>query len=214
MKKDKKPAFTLVETMIVVILIGIISLTCVKNIRQNDTHGKEYIAKAYKVIENIDYALGQIRDLDKTNCPLGSFIIKNKIATSGTKYAYELGLLNVSTSSDMFNVLKDYIKFEQTGLNFCDYSGYCSSDNYPAGRISGDIYIGTELYASVSNCPSYYTPEGELIDLTSDSMKEFKTGDFPKCWGRLLVDVNGAQGPNTEGQDIFIYGLDANGIHQ
>ena len=33
-----------------------------------------------------------------------------------------------------------------------------------------------------------------------------------KCWGELYIDTNGIDTPNTYGQDIFIYGLDENGI--
>lgn len=208
MGKYKKTAFTLAEVMIVVVIISFIAITMIKSKQNENIHEKEYIAKAYKAIETVDYALSQIREGDAA-CPMSAFIIKNKIATSGTKYAYEKAL-TAADATATFNILKNYIKFEQDGLNFCTYSGYCdaSSKNYPAGKISGDIYIGIELYDNIADCPNYYTPEGDSV-----SIRAGVDGENPKCWANLLVDVNGADGPNTQGSDVFVYGLDAKGIH-
>ncbi len=210
MKNHKIAAFTLAEVLITLFIISVIALVYIKSVKNDGIKEKEYIAKAHKAIETVNYAISQTCESDAVSCPVGTYIVQNRIARTGTtKYAYEY-VFSAANSTDAFNIFKNYIKFEQTDLNFCTYSGYCdaSSKNYPAGKISGDIYVGINKYDAIANCPNFYTPEGDLITVRA----ELKTGEYPKCWGNLLVDVNGADGPNTEGNDIFVYGLAANGV--
>ena len=213
MDKNGKIAFTLAEVLITLVIISFISIISIKTIKNNNDSfsGKDDYARVYKVIENFDYAFAQIRDLEKINCPMGKFINKTKIATSGTKYAYEK-VLNAADATAVFDILKNYIKFDEEDLNFCDYSGYCDDStqaNNPAGKIAGDIYVGINMYDNISDCPNYYMPDAGLITVRTD----VKTGDKPKCWGNLLIDINGAKSPNSEGEDVYIFGLDENGIH-
>ena len=213
MNKNAKTAFTLAEVLITMVIISFISLTTIKVVKNsNDTFsGKDDYSKVYKVIENFDYAFAQIRDLEKINCPMGKFINKTKIATSGTMYAYEK-VLSAANATAVFNILKNYIKFDEEDLNFCDYSGYCNDStqaNNPAGKLAGDIYVGINMYESISDCPDYYVPDTGLITVRTD----IKTGEKPKCWGNILIDINGAKQPNSLGEDVYVFGLDENGIH-
>lgn len=200
----KNKAFTLAETLIAMLILGIIAAIMIKNLKTDDHIEKTFIPKANKAIQVFDEAAVQLLDIDNPNCPMGEFIINNNT----------IGLLNDSgnavNSQEAFNMLSQYIKFEKTGLNFCANSGYCAdSTTIPAGRISGDTFVGFEV-TSVSDCPDFYKPgQSEKITVVNDPITDIK----PKCWAKLYIDVNGADAPNVEGQDIFVLGVDRKGIH-
>ncbi len=201
----KNKAFTLAEVLIAMTIIGIVAAILLTTIRADRQVEKTFAPKANKAIELFDEGATQLLDIDKTNCPMSEFIINET----------EKGLYNSSgtavTSQEAFDLFSEYIKFEKTGLNFCANSGYCeSSTTIPGGKISGDIYVGVAVN-DIADCPDFYRPgTAEKITVANDLL----SGAKPKCWAKLYIDVNGSDGPNTEGKDVFVLGFDRKGVHR
>ncbi len=200
----KNKAYTLAEILITLTIVGMLAVIMFKNLRTDDHMEKTFVPKALKAIEVFGEASTQILDVDNANCPMSEFIINNNT----------IGLYNSSgkavSSQEAFNMFAKFIKFEKSGINFCDNSGYCeSSTSIPAGRISADTYVGLAV-TSVTDCPDYYKPGVDTkVSVTTDLL----TGAKTKCWAKLYIDVNGAEGPNTEGKDVFVLGMDRRGVH-
>ena len=118
-----------------------------------------------------------------------------------------------ATSQDLVNLFKNHIKYESDVVNFCDNTSYCSDTNIKGAKVAGGAYIGFSKYDSIKDCPAYYMPgvQGQL-----SAPKSFTNGASvtKKCWGELYMDVNGIKGPDTIGQDVFVYGLGEYGIEK
>ncbi len=192
-----KKGFTLAEVLVCMVIIGILAIIMVQNVKTKDFKEQGYIANALKIAENIQQASLKIREIEKTNCPMASFMVD----IMGT---WEYALINSSgnnaTASDVINLYAKYIKFENTGLKFCDYTSYCSDDKIIGAKVPPESYIGIEVI-SVSDCPSYYIPGSTTT-----------TPGKGKCWGKLYIDVDGNKGPNQLGKDVFVYGLNEIGV--
>ena len=166
----KNKAFTLAEILIVLMIMGVLSVVMMQMFKSDSLTEKGNITKAYKAINTFDEAAANIRDVDSTNCPMGSFIYKTGNKTSG--YTYEIGLNLPETDKEeaVLDMFGEFIKFEKTGLNFCDYSKYCEQENQgieeeenkitsiPAVKFSKDMYAGLTLLDPISNCPSFNLP--------------------------------------------------------
>ena len=214
--KMKKKAFTIAEILVALVVVGIIVKSVVSNVQSDTFQEKANIARAYKVINEFDKASASIIATDSINCPLGALMQKAGKNEDGS-YDYELGLVLPDNNKEkaVLDIYGEHMKFEKTDLNFCDYSTYCQianngTTNIPAVRFANTIYAGIKLYNEVQNCPDFSLPEteGKITPHTKMS------GETPKCWANLYVDVNGMEEPNIEGKDIFIFGLDEFGIHR
>ena len=209
----KNKAFTLAEVLIVLSIVGAIAVVMIKNVSTEDFRDRTNVAKAYKVINVFDQASASIVGEDKQHCPMGSFIYKSAKNSDGT-YDYQLGLVNDSGStpsaSEVLNIFGKYLKYESTGLAFCSYSGFCDDATIPGVKLAGDAYAGVVMLNSVENCPNFYLPESGQTTVRT----RFKENVKPQCWAKLYVDVNGTEGPNEEGKDVFILGLGEYGINR
>ena len=127
-----KKGFTLAEVLVCMVIIGILAIIMVQNVKTKDFKEQGYIANALKIAENIQQASLKIREIEKTNCPMASFMVD----IMGT---WEYALINSSgnnaTASDVINLYAKYIKFENTGLKFCDYTSYCSDDKIIGAKV-------------------------------------------------------------------------------
>lgn len=209
-----KKAFTLTELSIVMIIVGILATVLALNIRNVKVKEKAMIANSLKTIEAVDQAMTKIREIDKTNCPMGNFIIKQ--AGKGT-YSYELKN-NAGTAkadaSDVINMIARYMRFEGTIGSFCLKTPYCTNTNIKGAKLAGtDIYVGVEILSDISDCPTYRMPnDATIYPAPTKINKKTNASETAKCWGKLYIDVNGANEPNTLGEDVFEFGLDESGI--
>ncbi len=197
----KKSAFTLIEVTLSVVIIGIIAVSMMHALNISDSQAYSDIekAKAAKAIALVDEASQKIREMETTQCPMKVFMMN----TAGS---WEYTLVNTSntsaTASDVLSLYAKYIKFVEQPLNFCDYTSQCSVNTIKGGKISGDVYIGFEVYNSISNCPDYYRPD-----------VEGPISGKGKCWGRVWIKIyDTARYENTIGKDVFILGLNENGV--
>ena len=209
-----KKAFTVAELLIVMVVIGVLATSLAHNFRLPKVKEKEMVANALKAIEVVEQAFAKVKEIDKTNCPTGTFISK-QIGT-GT-YAFEFkndeGTSNVS-SADVIDILGRYIRYEDGTVNFCTYTGYCSDTDIKGVKLAGtNIYIGVKVNSSLSDCPDYKMPK-ESGDFPAPTNYNKSTGSFDtaKCWGTLYIDTNNIDSPNTYGVDVFKFGLGEHGI--
>lgn len=210
----RKKAFTMTELTIVMIIVGILAAALALNIRNVKVKEKAMVANGFKTIEAVEQAFAKIREIDKTNCPMGSFIIKQ--AGKGT-YSYELknnAGTAAANASDVINMIARYIRFEGTIGTFCSKTPYCANTAIKGAKLAGtDIYVGVEILTKVENCPTYHMPDSETTYPAPTKINK-KTGntETAQCWGKLYIDVNGADTPNTLGKDVFVFGLDESGL--
>ena len=205
---NRKQAFTLAEILIVLTIIGVLALVTLRSFNAKTTKAKLNFARADKAVEVFNNVCARIRLTESKACPHNTFIIDTGFGT------YEKGLLKCTegesgeetcspvTSQDAINIFSEHTKFEKKNLNFCDYSGNCSVTAAGA-ELPGGIYVGIEVLEDISDCPAYYMPGDE---------EETTPPSGSKCWAKLYVDANGPSGPNELGQDVFVFGMDADGV--
>lgn len=199
---NKKFAFTLAEILVCLMIIGVIAGIFMKNIKGESFTKKSYIANAYKVINAFDQASTKIIETDPTSCPTGTFLTK-AAGLKDPEYTFSNSAGGNANTSEVLKVYSKFIKFEQSSINFCDYTGYCTDTSIKGGRLHGNVYMGIKVGGSAANCPSYYLP---------NASGAITVGANTKCWGNLYIDVDGLKGPNKLGEDVFIFGLGARGI--
>ncbi|MBQ8636199.1 type II secretion system protein [bacterium] len=209
-----KKAFTMAELLAVMIVIGVLATALMQNFRSPKVKEKELIANALKAIEVVEQAFAKVKEIDKINCPTGTFISK-QIGT-GT-YAYELrndeGTSSAS-ATDVVNLLGKYIRYEGGIVNFCSYTSYCTDTSIKGAKLAGtNIYIGFKVNTGIEDCPTYKMPN-DSTTYPAPTQYDKKAADFvtTKCWGELYIDTNNIDSPNTYGQDVFKFGLGEHGI--
>jgi len=233
-------AFTLMEITVAMMLIGIFAIAVTKAINLKEFDAKTSAANAYKVFDVVQQASSKIRATESEQCPSGLFLdrVLADNTTAANPFTYEYGLYdtNGTTLANTRAVLKlfgNHLRFEQTNLNFCDYSNYCPSSNKSilGARIAGGVYIGFEVYgdSALRDCPDkYFMPyysEDKAKENNSKNRKDVAyseeielqkdmNGNAKKCWGNLYVDTDGPKGKGELGKDVFIWGLSENGIVQ
>lgn len=208
-----KKAFTLAELLVVFIVIGLISTAIFKNIRPNKMKDKEMVALAFKGIRVVEHAMSNVMEIDKANCPMGTFLVKKAGTNDFTMQLKDNSGGSIS-ATELFNLFGKYIRYETGVGNFCDNTPYCSNSSVKGAKISGtNMYIGYEVFSSLANCPTYRLPN-ETSDSPAPTRYNKNTGTYEtaKCWGKVYIDVNGMDTPNTYGKDVFIFGMGENGI--
>ena len=210
-----KNAFTLAEILIVMVIIGIIAVILIQTLNPNRYSEKTNIANARKAIELIKQATSQMIELEKEQIPTGTFMTRPAGSDS-----WEITILNEdgndASVEDIVNLFGNYIKYESDVIDFCNFTSFCNNENVKGAKVAGGIYIGFEKFddTDIDDCPAYYMPNSEN-QISAPTTLDKTTGEFDKvkqCWGKVYIDVNGIKGPDTEGQDVFVYGLGEYGM--
>ena len=215
----KKHAFTLAEVTLVLAIIGILAIVMIKNIKTDTFKDKELKAGAVKVVNDFNIASMKIREIEHDKCPNAAFMVK-----AGNDWVYTLTEKDADKVLDLYG---EYLKFDKPRsgyYNFCDHTGGlkdgdCKGSANIAGiRLAGDIYVGLKMNLEndvPKDCPtSYYRINTAAKDETPgvQNQNDEVTISGEKCWAKLYMDINGNAGPNEVGQDIFVYGMNAEGV--
>ena len=207
----KKISFTLAEVLIVVTIVGIISVMVMTNMNSKAYKEQNFVIQGRKVISTFNQAMAEIAGLEREQCPEGAFI-------SGTEGNEQFAIYNesgtIADSEAIVNLFSNYIRFDQTGIPFCAYSGYCLDDSIIGAKMSGGIYVGIKVgdgSSDVFDCPDYVLPGDEIITPPQNKGQPSSLSTR-KCWGYLYTDVNGTEGPNMLGKDVYVFNLDADGV--
>jgi len=205
----RKSAFTLIEMLLTIALIGIFAAISYSTFKTRNYIEKSYTAKQQKILKTIDLAMAQIKELNPENCPLGSFIVKTP---GGYKFAI---VDNGGSRADAVFVLNtlfgEHIKYYESDLNFNSKTVFKSPSKgampiaKAAAMLPGDILLGLHIYddgnIKEGNCPNFVIPE----------TKEVKSVPGV-CWGILYVDLDGFEGSGVLHDDVYEFGLGADGI--
>lgn len=199
----KKQAFTLVEVIICLTVLGVLAVTLISNLKMDKFNAKSFIAQGYKVLESYEQASIKIREVEREKCPMASFIAQAPGENS-------LGLINDDgdemSLDEVYALYGDYIKYvNPSKISFCNNTTYCDTaslddKNIAGAKLSSGAYVGLELI-EIQTCPDYYIP-GESTIKTSSEL----------CWAKIYVDANGTEKPNQLGRDIFIFGIGDQGV--
>ena len=209
MQKNKKPAFTLTEIMLAVVIIGIVAACLARSVMNNNYDEKGNTLMAFKAIETISSISSQIRQTETEVLPTGKFLVK---AADGT---YKFAVLSTKADTkeadaeevaELFGV---YMKKDGDVIDFCSVSGACSDTSIKGFRLPGNLYLGFEKYGEIKNCPDFYMPDDKSQSLSASV--DFD-GATRQCWGSVHIDTNGAKGPNILNEDYYVFGMDENGI--
>lgn len=182
-KEEKMTGFTLAETLIVIAIIGVISVLTLPNVMGNYKK-KTYVAQLQKVYNQISQAAQQ-------------FMVDEE--------ADSLVDTSLTTDDGVKNFLKKYFKVVKT----CD-------DNY--SECMGATYKSLDLSASSSvddlgMSGSYCAVLNTGATICMYPMDDWYKKNYPKKHDRswMLVDVNGKNGPNVNGRDLFQFELYSDG---
>lgn len=198
----KKRAFTLVEILICLTVIGVLAVILISNLKIDRFNEKSLIAQGHKVMQSYDQASIKIREVETKKCPLASFIAQAPGENS-------LGLVGADgemTLDEVYNLYGNYIKYvNPSKLSFCNNTTYCTTASLDDKTIAGaklptGAYVGIQLM-KIDTCPDYYIPGENTIKKSSEL-----------CWAKLYVDANGKEEPNQLGKDIFIFGIGDQGV--
>ena len=205
----RKRGFTLAEVLICLVVIGIIATILMTSLKPQSYNQKAFVSNVRKIVDNFQNASYGILE-EKKHFPMSVFIYEKPTGNPPTITSiYADDATNaITTSEQVVNMYGKYIKYEESDLNFCTYSGACSDNNVKGARIPGGAYIGFKINTSLFNCPSYKIPDPKA---TSGASVATATGKG-KCWATFYVDVNGKDGPNVLGEDYYEFGMNAVGV--
>ena len=188
------PAFTLAEVLVTLGIIGVVSAMTVPTLMQNHQR-KVFVTQLHKVYNEFQQAAtAQIAERNAIN-----------LAESGVRSdtAMKTFLKN------QFNVVKDC-----TGTpSKCLASSYLNMNGGAVTSYSDTsapclaLADGAVICAKYSVSKEYKDPVKNELGQVVPGPKEKDTNYISGLIGDLVIDVNGQQGPNIVGRDLFIAGI-------
>ena len=178
-----KDGFTLAEVLITLVIVGIIAAMTIPTLI-NKTNKQEYVSKLKKAYSTMAQATNRI--IAEEGMPRG-----------------DIGGWATSTEA-VFNMYKKYLNNAKVcgiDTNGCFEGAYKRMDNkteqYDSGRYTLVIADGTEI---------------SMRDEEFNSSCSKNTIGSDNTCQIILIDVNGAKGPNAVGRDTFAFTLKENGF--
>ena len=201
-----KKAFTMVEVVLVMIIMIIIILVMTTTLKPKKYSEQANIAQAQKTLTLVEQIMVQITQNEPVQCPDGKFMVKPAGTTIWEFAIKKADGVSEANSQDLVTLFSKHIKYETGVLNFCDYTNSCSDDEIKGAKIAGGAYIGFYKYSNVGDCPSYYIA-GEETQYSAPTRFVDGVQEARQCWGEIHIDVNGLNGQDELGKDVFVYGL-------
>ena len=185
-KYNKKPALTLTEVMIVMIIIPLIVVASMMALRPKDIK-KDAMLKASKMFyADLVVVTNDIARRYSNNANLSGLYTKDKTSR------FEI------TDSDATNKLLELYAGtlrrtrEASSMTYEDYSGHY--------KVKNGAYFALKTYGDCTTTTTTYNPMYE------EAMYEYDT-----C-GAIVYDINDKEEPNELGVDRYIIGFDKNGL--
>lgn len=185
-----KTAFTLAETLIVIAIIGVISVLTLPNVMGNYKK-KTYVAQLQKAYNQISQAAQQLMVDEDADSLADTSLAQTGGATKFLKkYFKTVKICTPSASSGEYS--------SGSSTNSCLASQYKFMDGSVDDYEYKFLNNNTDAACAVLNtgatiCISKW---GKLPDIAWDD------SDYTG-WADVLIDVNGLNGPNTFGRDVF-----------
>lgn len=210
----KIKGYTLAEVTVALMIMGIICMLMLNSFKSKDYKEETNKILAKKTISQFEQATTDMINKNKDNFPAGSWMVKVPGASDYIFAVKKSGSSTDASATDIINLYENYLKYETSVINFCDYSDVCTSSEIKGARLAGGVYFGIEK-TDIEDCPAYRLFEENRIYETPKKYN-IKTKEYEpkKCWGKLYIDVNGSDIPNIEGEDIFVFGMGEYGIER
>ncbi len=213
MIKEKSKAFTLAEVLVTLVIIGVISALTIPTLKEASDRSANIAAlkKAYSTLSN---AFAELQaehgspiywqvPADAANAPEDikgrrvfgadakafAWMLKQKISVGQAGGVPPAGYEIKNLSGSSFGTTEG--KIDEASVSLDDDSGelsFQSADNmfwFPSATYQGCRY------------------EKEIADTQSESVN---------LCGYVVVDTNGAKGPNRMGFDVFVFDISTNGV--
>ena len=186
-----KNGFTLAEVLITLMIIGVIAMLTIPNLMQKHQE-QEMITRLKKAHSVLSNAYAQA------------------IRENGSPDDWDIGLYTTAEGSEkLYNYLKPYLKIQKD----CNHQKGCFATKYKA--LFNDTYaynygsINTYYYIILNDGMSVQIDSGN----TGCTKNVSKTNKEPldHICGFVWIDVNGVNGPNRVGVDLFSFLLTLNG---
>ncbi|CDE61882.1 pilin [Fusobacterium sp. CAG:439] len=167
--------FTLAEVLVTLGIIGVVSAMTVPSLMQNHQR-KTYVTQLHKVYNEVQQASLQYMT---------------------DKNAINLREAGLTSRSAMLEFLTKYFKVVQQ----CEEGSVrtpCFAPSYKSidGTDIGDVGSwGSAACITLASGAAIMIDYPSLYSSTVDNVKSY--------WGNMLIDINGAQGPNIAGRDLF-----------
>ena len=199
---SKKAAFTLAEVLITLGIIGIVAATTiptlVTNYQKKQTVAK--LQKAYSILSNMTKLLYA----DNSYSALSGAVSAEK-----TEQFFNLYVLNYFRAPELFQD------------NVCPYSDsaeWCYAFKYLNGRVMDTSvftkYDAGRVYFTTNDGIAYYFSIMYWNRYSDSEGNEYKDALYTSS-PHGVVDINGTEGPNILGKDVFVFQSDfANGVMQ
>ena len=184
----RKSAFTLAEVLVTLGIIGVVSAMTLPTLVKN--HQRQvYVTQLQKVVNELSQAAEKATQEN------------NAISLDETKY-----------SGNNANAARDFLNDNFKIANNCGTDlTPCFADSYK--RLNGTAFelqypLAAVSLASGASVSIYNNYQGDLYWTDDNGVKHY---DSDHGYFELQVDVNGAQGPNIVGRDLFYVGLYSDG---
>ena len=177
-------AFTLAEVLITLVIVGVIAAMTIPTL-MNNTNKQEYVSRLKKTYSTLSQATNRI------------------LAEEGTPKA-DIGGWG-TTANAVYEMYKKYLSKAKE----CDSSTGCFSGTYRYKTKAAITFNGSSNTLILADGAQITMNPSNAVfkaDCTHNG-----SGTYNLCQ-HFLVDVNGAKGPNTVGQDTFAFSLKENGL--
>lgn len=201
-----KKAFTLIEAMTAMVIVGTIAITCLATIRPGDIKKDALRKSGQDNLLRITQATKAIVSFDSTKHNMT--VLKNTsgtaftLATDSNKYLY----LSQLYKKHLGSRLGSNVDTTYTGTALKNESG-SAVGNLKVSNFSGGIFIKNGTYMAFkinSDCTASET------NTIYDPSKTTHT--VSNSCGLIFYDVNGINGPNTVGVDMYILSMGKFGV--
>lgn len=186
-----KSGFTLAEVLVTLGIIGVVSAMTIPTLMQNHQK-KVYITELHKVYNEFQQAaLAQITSRNAIN-----------LTEAGVRSDAAMGTF----IRNQFKVVKDC-----TGdPTDCLADSYTNMNGGAVRSYSDTTAPCFVLASGAAICAKYQVSERELVN-DSGVVVGISLDYIANLMGDLIIDINGKQGPNVVGRDLFVAGIYSDG---
>ena len=192
-KKLRKCAggFTLAEVLVTLGIIGVVSAMTIPTLMQNHQR-KVYVTQLHKVYNEFQQAAtAQMTD-------------RNAINLTEAGVRSDAGMKTFL--QNQFKVVKDC-----TGTPSNCFADSYTNMNGGAVTAYADTTAPCFVLASGATICAKYNPSKRLIIDSDSPLAVLNVNYIANLIGDLIIDINGKQGPNIVGRDLFILGIYSDG---
>ena len=183
-----KSGFTLAEVLVTLGIIGVVSAMTVPTLMQSHQR-KTYVTQLHKVYNEFQQATTeQITE----------------------RHAMNLTESGVRSTANLATFIQEHFRTVKQSTNHLDCMGNETGNNFTnmngsAATISGNDWQCYVLASGSAICGRYQVSVASRPG--ENGAIELNANHIPDLIGDLIIDVNGKQGPNVVGRDVFIAGI-------